>query len=316
LQARRSKCDERTVAWLLQGDPAIRFWTRSLLLQQSPRAVARERARIAQEGWGRRLLDLRAPSGIWGGGLYLPKWTSTHYSLMALKDLGLAPGHAQARQSVLLLLDRGFLPDGGIGFWHSRRSDDCVAAMVLSLLAYFAIDDQRVDRLIDNLLAAELAKGGWNCRARFDPHCASVHTTLSVLEAFDELGRARWRHRRDEVARASARGREALLARRLFLSRTTGRPFDLKMTAFAFPPRWRFDVLRCLHAFARAGVPWDPRMRDALALISAKRCADGRWKASPSHPGRTPFVFEKAGEPGRWNTLRAAFVLGTYGARL
>jgi hypothetical protein len=153
----------------------------------------------------------------------------------------------------------------------------------------------------------------WNCRRwSATPRCASIHTTLSVVEALDECARGGRRPRSRDLAAAAARGRECLLSRRLYLSRTTGEPIDRKVSSFTYPPRWRFDALRCLYAFARADVPWDDRMSDALAQVLARRAVDGSWKATREHPGRVHVAMETPRAPGRWNTLRAAFVLDRY----
>jgi hypothetical protein len=67
-----------------------------------------ERARIATQGWGARLLSLQGDDGQWDGGTYYPPqfdesekgqpWTATTYSLLVLRDLGLgARWHSSER---------------------------------------------------------------------------------------------------------------------------------------------------------------------------------------------------------------------------
>jgi len=56
------------MAWLLDSDPSIRWQVMRDLLAESDAVVGRERARVASEGWGARLLDLQASDGHWGGG--------------------------------------------------------------------------------------------------------------------------------------------------------------------------------------------------------------------------------------------------------
>ena len=65
------------IAWLLEGDPAIRYHTLKDLVKVSGQALHHERQRILREGWGRRLLDLQEEDGTWSHALYSPKWTST-----------------------------------------------------------------------------------------------------------------------------------------------------------------------------------------------------------------------------------------------
>src|SRR5437870_2455755 len=90
----RSRTDG-TIHWLLDGDPAIRWQTLRDLVGAAKRTVARERSRVARDGWGARLLARQDPGGTWAGGrssdggLYLPKWISTHYTMLLLRDFGL-----------------------------------------------------------------------------------------------------------------------------------------------------------------------------------------------------------------------------------
>ena len=51
------------------GDPAIRWQVLRDLVNASETEVATERARVEHEGWGARLLALRAPDGLWANGV-------------------------------------------------------------------------------------------------------------------------------------------------------------------------------------------------------------------------------------------------------
>ena len=182
---------DRTLAWLLAGDPAIRWQALGDLADSAPGAVARERRRVAREGWGARLLKRQDPEGTWAGGLYTPKWTSTTYTLLLLRDLGLAPSHPRAKTPCSLLLDYGMRRDGGITYdWSDRprgsgvksgrrqakggRSETCITGMVLSILSYFRYDDERLDTLVDHLLDQQMPDGGGTASAftaRRTPPC-------------------------------------------------------------------------------------------------------------------------------------------------
>jgi hypothetical protein len=54
--------------WLLDSDPAIRWQVLRDLAHAPPEVVAAERARVALEGWGARLLALQGEDGQWAGG--------------------------------------------------------------------------------------------------------------------------------------------------------------------------------------------------------------------------------------------------------
>ena len=58
--------------WLLDSDPALRWQVLRDLSDAPPEVVATERARIATEGWGARLLALRGDDGQWAGGACFP----------------------------------------------------------------------------------------------------------------------------------------------------------------------------------------------------------------------------------------------------
>jgi hypothetical protein len=231
--------------------------------------------------------------------------------MVVLRSLGLAPGHPQALRACRVLLDAGFWHDGGINFWSPgrKRSETCVSGMLLAVLCWFGMDDPRVDQLAEHVVAQQMADGGWNCRAMPGYGGAthgSFHTTISALEGLLEYERFR---KSRAVRDAQARGREFLLAHRLFRSHRTGNIVKSEMTRFSFPPRWHYDVLRGLDYFRDCGAPHDKRLEEAIALVEARRKDDGRWVLQNRYPGRTFFELENLGEPSRWNTLRALRVL-------
>jgi len=58
--------------WLLDSDPAIRWQVLRDLVHAPPEVVEAERARVATEGWGARLLALQGEDGQWAGGACFP----------------------------------------------------------------------------------------------------------------------------------------------------------------------------------------------------------------------------------------------------
>lgn len=315
-----------TLAWLLAGDPAIRWQARRDLTDGAPGVVAREQRKVAKEGWGARLLARQDPEGTWARGLYTPKWTSTTYTMLLLRDLGLPPSHRQAKTACGLLLDNGMRRDGGITYdWTESprtrlvkpgrsgakggRSETCITGMVLSILSYFRYDDDRLETIADHLLKQQMPDGGWNCRRPYGATHASLHTTISVLEGLKLYEQYRVRKVR-EVRAAQHRGREFLLAHRLFRSHRTGQIIHPVFLRPAFPPRWHYDVLRALDYFQAVQAPRDERLAEAVTLLRRKRRPDGRWNLEHGFSrGSVFFEMERLGKPSRWNTLRALRVL-------
>jgi hypothetical protein len=306
------------IQWLLGGDPAIRWQTLRDLVGAAQGTIERERRRVARDGWGARLLARQGPEGKWAAGLssdsglYSPKWTSTTYTMLMLRDFGLPASNRQARKACTLLLDGGLQRDGGInyGTWAkwTGRGETCVTGMVLSILSYFGYEDARLDTLASHLLEQQMPDGGWNCRWPQGATHASVHTTISVLEGLRLYELHRGRHLR-AVRGAQRRGLEFLLVHRLFRSHRTGEIIKPVFTRFAFPPRWHYDILRALDYFQAVDAPRDPRLADAIDIVQSSQRADGRWSLEHSHKGKTYFELERLSAPSRWNTLRALRVL-------
>lgn len=306
----RKRASASTVDWLLAGDPAIRWQVQRDLMDASPSAVEREQRRVATEGWGAQLLSLQDPEGTWAGRMYSPKWISTTYTMLLLRNLGLPRRNRQAHKACELLLDRGLYRDGGIGFGWGR-SETCVTGMVLSILSWFRFDDTRLDTIADHLLTQQMDDGGWNCQYPFGATHASMNTTILALEGLlhYERHRAKTAKKLRAVRAAQRRGREFLLAHRLFRSHRTGEVIKREFVRLAFPPQWHFDILRGLDHFRAAGAAKDERLTDAIELLRRKRRHDGRWILEHRYPARYWFQMETIRHQSRWNTLRALRVL-------
>ena len=300
------------INWLLDSDPSIRWQVFAHLLDKPESIYQSERELVATAGWGKQLLDLQDENDMWANGLYSPKWTSTTYTLLLLKRIGLPPGNPAALKGCKLLIDKGFNHDDGINFWRSiDYGETCVTGIVLMLLSYFGYKDERVHRLVNHLLERQMPDGGWNCQLPNGAIHSSVHTTLTVLEALLEYERA-YPKEKNESVKARLKAHEFLFDHRLYKSHRTGKIIKAQFTRFAFPPRWYYDVLKAMDYFRDSQTPYNEAMDDSLALIIKKRNKDGTWNLQQKHPGRTFFEMEITGKPSRWNTLRALRVLKYY----
>jgi hypothetical protein len=298
------------IEWLLQGDPSIRWQVYADLLDKDEETIRKERKKITTEGWGAKILARQDEAGTWAGALYSPKWTSTTYTLLLLRRLGLDPDNPGAQKGSRILLEKGFARDGGINYWekYSTQSETCVTGLTLSILAYFNIKDQRLISIAEHLLGVRMEDGGWNCRRPYGATHSSFHTTLIVLEAFREYLQ-KYEEHKEEILHARDRAVEFLLQHRLYKSHRTGRIVRPQMTQFCFPPRWKYDVMSVLDYLRSENIPKDERMQDAIDLLISRRKKDGTWLLPTPHSGRIFFELEKAGEPSRINTLRGMRIL-------
>lgn len=288
--------------WLLDADPAIRWQVMRDLTESSPDDIATERARVANEGWGARLLDLQAGDGQWGGGAYTPKWISTTYTLLLLRHLGIDPDDERVKAATGLVADRVRMGRRDLPFFD-YRGETCISGMALALSSYFrGRDEAGVEWFFDE----QKDDGGWNCEVSSSR--SSFNTTISVLEALLEYERSVGGD--PAVASARERAHEYLLERRLMYSLSTGELINKRWLLMSFPPRWFYDVLRALDYLADAGVGPDERCAEAIEIVRSKRRKDGTWLLQGRHPGKEHFAMEEgAGKPSRWNTLRAVRVL-------
>lgn len=298
------------LSWLLEGDPSIRWQVQKDLLHYPSTKYETERKKITREGWGKRLLDLQDSDGRWGGGMYGPKFISTTYTMLTLRLIGLPANNPQAKRACKLFLDEGFYTDGGINLFSYawKYSETCVTSLILALLAYFRYPDERIHSLASFVIDQQMSDGGWNCEAPKGATHSSFHTTISALEGLYEY-ECMFPAKKKNIRQVRARGHEFLLVHHLYKSHKTGKVFDPKMTTMPLPPRWRYDFLRALDYFQACNAKKDERMKDAIELLKSKKKKDGRWVMNTGMSGRKFFDMEKAGQPSRWNTLRALRVL-------
>lgn len=308
------------VDWLLDSDPSIRWQVMRDLTGAGADEVAAERARVATEGWGARLLGLQGADGRWGGAAWNRGWNSTMHVLWLLRHLGLDPAGAEARRAVGVVRDQVTWqgcgpPECDANPLFAGEVEPCINGQVATAGAYFGQD---VRGIVDRLLDGQLSDGGWNCEAPNGSTRSSFNTTICVLEALVEHERAG--QGTPEVSAARGRGQEYLLERRLLRRRSTGEAIEqdrksgAAWTRFAFPTWWHYDVLRALEYLRDADVAPDGRVAEAIEMVASKRGGDGRWPLETVYPGVMPVETDEGeGRPSRWNTLRALRVLRWYG---
>jgi hypothetical protein len=307
------------IDWLLDSDPSVRWQVLRDLTDAPAEEIAAERARVASEGAGARLLALQAADGRWGGAAWNRGWDSTMHVLWLLREMGLDPASSEARRAAGLVRERVTWqgcgpPECDANPFFTGEVEPCINGQVAASGAYFGQD---VRGLVDRLLGEQLSDGGWNCEAERGSTRSSFNTTICVLEALLEHERAVGGS--PEVTAARLRGQEYLLERRLLRRRSTGEVIEHDRkgggawTRFAFPTWWHYDVLRGLDYLRRAGVAPDERVTEAALLVASKRDGEGRWPLETRYPGRMPVeIDEGEGRPSRWNTLRALRVLRWY----
>jgi hypothetical protein len=297
------------IDWLLDSDPAISWQAMRDLTDTSWASIAAERARVPHEGIAAEIVARQAVDGSWRR-TGAPVWLPTLFTMQLLRATGVDRADP-AIESAVGRLEAGFRWDKAFGEkpFFEGEVEPCINGGTLALGAYFG---RPTESLARRLVGEQLDDGGWNCEAPQSVR-SSYHSTICVLEGLLEYERAVGSA--PEITAARRRGEEYLLKRALFKRLSTGAVAHPAFLKFAYPPRYRYDVLRALDYLRAAGVQPDERVGEAVHVVESRRQADGRWLLDDAHDEALAFPFrESVGEPSRWNTLRALRVLRWYGA--
>jgi hypothetical protein len=299
-----------TIDWLVDSDPAVSWQAMRDLTDASPAAVASRLARIPHEGIGAQILAAQGPDGPW----HLsgePDWLPTLFMLQLLRATGIDPADPAVHAAVARL-QAGFRWDQqhGANPFFEGEVEPCINGGALAIGAYLGHPSRS---LADRLLSDQLDDGGWNCDAPESTR-SSFHSIICVLEGLLEYQQAVGVAPDVQVARQ--RGHEYLLQRSLFKRLSTGEVANPEFLEIAFPPRYHYDILRALDYFRASEIAPDPRMDEAVHLVESKRLPDGRWPLDRAYDEALCIsIGESAGQPSRWNTLRALRVLAWYNRR-
>lgn len=291
------------IAWLLEGDVSIQYMTHRYLLGSVEPILERLQSRIATEGFAAKLLSCQNENGHWGLYYYQPKWTSTHYTLLDLKNLHVPYGLKSCKDMVTRMFDECLNKDGGMNLSkYEHPSDICVDGMILNYASYFCKDEPRIVKLVDYLLSVQKADGGftWDINSENgDPH-----TTICVLEGLGQCCISGAQHMLGNIKASKTKAAEFLLSNGLFIDNA-----DKRFRKLSYPYRYRYDLLRALEYFAIQEIPFDVRMQPVIDWLHEKRKKDGFWYLENQHKGNVHITMEEVGKPSRFITLKALYIL-------
>jgi hypothetical protein len=322
---RRTVPQDRVLNWLLEANqPSIRYLTLKQLSgnRESDPEVRAARAGIATAGWAAEILSRRDPAGWWvrDRGWMEPRFLSTHWSLLALSDLGATRDIPAIRESCEYWMGKSPLQGGGVGGFGKGKGHHCYTAnMARALIRFGYEDDPRVRKTLDWIVRTAHPNGGWTCRFSTDGPAPS--RTLDAWEGLSALAafpRSKWT---PAMQACVERGAEYYLEHELHRQ---GDRYEA-WYRFHWPVHYYYDLLVGLDVLTALGYVDDPRLEYALDLLRKKRRSDGRWnldavqpdpyaetlKYYATHPGQppTPLTFEAVGRPSKMITLRALTVL-------
>lgn len=287
------------VEYLQSNDPCVKRITQKYLLDEEPDYV--------EDGWISKFLDcFDAEKGMWGNGIYGPKWISTFYTMRDLASLEIRPDHPIYQRGLDTLVSNMWSTE-----W--REDDICVVAMLISLLSYGNRDSAIIDEMVLYLLNTRQNDGGWNCASTRNPKAtekSSINTTLSVLEAFRDYEKYGYKTHLSSINNILAPAHKYLLDRHLMFRLTDGEVIISYIIDFHFPTRWKYDVLRALCYFASIDYKLVPEMSEGLTLLKEK-FKRGYLIKGPTYSGKQHFKME-TGKIGNMNTIRGLIVLKSF----
>jgi len=335
------------INWLLETEnPSVRYLALRHMLGWSEEDpdVQTARAAIPASQRVKRIFAKQDSNGFWGDpeSPYLPKYTASYWTLMVLgylrlrkEDEGVSKaaehlfgfqqpcggfaecGKEGARREYNIVACRrraskrnlpeedAFVPD----YIHQMTLSCLTGNVVAALLRLGYENDPRLWRALDWLVDIQNADGGWLC-PYWKVHIKDTHScfygTICPLEAFAEIPAEK---RSSKVQEAVSRGAEFLLMHRLYKAdHHDFRAINPKWLKLAFPWFYGYDILRGLWVLARLGSE-DERMDDALAALLEKQTPEGNWILESTPYGRMQANLEKKGQPSKWITLHALWVL-------
>lgn len=220
---------------------------------------------------GARYLSKRHPTGHWGLRFYQPKWISSHYTLLDLRNLCVSPSNEPIRESIRMILNDCKSDDGGV-YPNAKRSDVCVNGIFLNYASYFQAGESGLKSIVDCLLRELMPDGGFNCRSnRSRAVYSSFHSTLSVLEGFTAYEYNGYAYRMDEIRNAIRSSKGFIQLHRVFLSDRKGKVINKAFLKLSYPRRWRYDILSALDYFQYSSSKWDQSMQPAIDVLRQKK---------------------------------------------
>jgi hypothetical protein len=322
------------IDWLLEEEnPSVRYFALTELLGEGPDSpvVSKARRAIMERGVVPAILAKRAPDGSWGepGKFYEDKYGGTAWQILVLAELGADGAHPAVRKSCELLI-RSSQESGSGGFSYKGRAKgegglpSAVIPCLTGNMAYALYRlgmgaDPRVKAAIEWIGRHQRFDDGGHVPAPGDPYarlseCFGGHSChMGVVKALKALSQVPAAERSRESEAAIAEGVEYLLMHRVHKSsREPTRVPKPGWLKFGFPLMYQTDALEILMILARLGVR-DPRTGETLKEVLKARGKDGKWRMANSMNGKMAVDIEKRGEPSKWITLRALWVLKELG---
>jgi len=321
---------EQVINWLLEPEnPSVRYLTLTSLLGLPEDAPEARHAReaIMVTGPVPEILASQNHDGSWGdpSRYYTDKYTGSVWTLLLLAELAADPADPKVWRACEFVLQHVQEPEtGGFSYSSSARTGvglpggiiPCLTGnMVYSLIRLGFLDDPRVRQAIDWIACwqrADDAEGPAPTGSVYNHFeaCWGRHSChMGVAKTMKALALIPAEKRSLAVAAKLQEMTEYFLKHHLYKKShhldEIAKPGWLKL---GFPLMYQTDILELLGIFANLRL-WDPRLQDALSLLTEKRQADNRWLLENTFNGKMRVRIEQKGKPSKWLTWKVSQIL-------
>ena len=331
------KLNDDPMPWLLEDDPqnpGVRYLALVDLLGNpaDDSEVTEARRKTMSSGPVPVILDAQNAEGYWvePGPGYRPKYRSIVWSVSMLAQLGADGSDPRIHKACQYILDHAIDKNGA--FSASATQGGAILCLMGNLSAALLdlgwLGDQRLDGALEWMARSVTGEGiapqgekdapvrylksatcapGFCCSANDAKPCA--WGAVKVMLAFSKLPQEA---RPPLIDKAIDTGLEFLLSKDPSVA-DYPMGYSTKPSRswfrFGFPLFYVTDVLQNLEVLTSFGYGTDPRLSDAMDLVSSKQDKEGRWKMEYTYNGKTWVDIEEKGKPSKWVTLRALRVL-------
>jgi len=313
------------LAWLLSPEnPSVRYYTLVKLLDrplENP-DVQEARQGIMESRQVQAILALQDAQGWWGEHVSAlnPMYHGTIWQLGYLAELGASAADPAIRKGAELVWntaqgEQGDFPNQSKTYHKFAPEDmpcmDGIALWTLIRLGY-GMDDPRVAKAV-TFMSQALIHAEMRCTFNAKLPCAwGGAKVLRALSALPETQRT------PEVKTAIHKAANFFLDCDLAQADFPRKPkanISQHWFKLGFPRNYQSDLLELAVTLADLGYAGEARYKPLVEYLLAKRRPDGAWKLEETLP-QMAVPFERKGQPSRWVTWQAWYVLKSTGVKI
>ncbi|MFC2012091.1 nitrogen fixation protein NifH [Chloroflexota bacterium] len=322
----------KAIDWLLEPeDIGVSYLALRYLVDADGRELEAARKQAHTEGPIAQVLAKMNQEGYWEkpGAGYLPKYTSTVWSIILLAQLGASVEMDERLATACSYLMENSLTEHGQFSVYGRPSEtaDCLQGNMLYSLLDIGYEDPRLDGAFEWMARTVTGEGiapmgdkttpvryyAGKCGPNFA--CGSNNKLpcawggVKVMLAFAKLPEDK---KTDLIKRAIDAGVDFFFskdpAEADYPCGWNDKPSG-NWWKFGFPVFYVTDILQLVEALVLLGYGKDPRLANALKIIRDKQDENGHWSMEYSYTGKTWLDFGPKKQPNKWVTCRALRVL-------